>query len=250
MLHFRSSTEKRKCQDSQWSFSHSAVAKLVGNAFLVTGDADIYKSNSKAAENVCFLIPAELREFIVMEWSRGNLSVFITFLLTEEAKQLSHHLIQSEFASELLPSALSSMCPLSLILVSHWLRICHISQGDQEIHLASPRSFLPFLFLFVFYQTRCAFSRCRWSRCQVSCCSKWKKWRSHMTTELLLSSRILVKVKDQALVGGVVVNLHLLLLAPRNLFWSAMLLPSNMLCVWKTECSCSVVCLLPSASWM
>lgn len=158
MLHFRSSAEKRKCQDSRWSFSHSAVAKLVGNAFLVTGDADIHKSNSKAAENVCFLIPAELREFVLMEWSQGNLSVFITFLLMENAKQLSHHLMLSEFASELLPNDLTSRCPLSLILVSHWLRICHIRQGAQEIHLASPRSFLPFLFLLVFFQTRCAFS--------------------------------------------------------------------------------------------
>lgn len=52
-----------------------------------------------------------------------------------------------------------------------------------------------------------------------------------MATELLLSSRTLVKSKDQALVGGVVVNLQLLLLAPPNLFWSTMLLPSNMLCV-------------------
>lgn len=67
MLRFRSSTGKRKCQDSQWSFSDSAVAKFVGNAFLVAGDADIYNGNSKAAENLCFLIPAELREFLLME---------------------------------------------------------------------------------------------------------------------------------------------------------------------------------------
>lgn len=88
-----------------------------------------------------------------MGWSQGNLSVFITSPLMEEAKQLPCHLTQSEFTSELLPNDLPSRCPLSLILVSHWLRICHISQGDQEIHLASPRSLLPFLFLLVFYQT-------------------------------------------------------------------------------------------------
>lgn len=123
MLHFRSSTEKRKCQDSLWSFNHIAVAKLVGNAFLVAGDADIYKGNSEAAENVCFLIPAELREFILMERSQGNLSEFITFPLMEEANQLSHHLRQPEFTSKLLPNDLPARCPLSLI--SHRLRICH-----------------------------------------------------------------------------------------------------------------------------
>lgn len=158
MLGFRSSTEKRKCQESRWSFSRSAVAKFVGNAFLLAGDADISKGNSKAAENVCFLIPAELREFILTEWSQGNLSVLITFSLMEEAKQLSQHLRQPEFASKLLPSDLPARCPLSLILVSHWLRICHISQGDQDIYLASARSLLPFLFLLVFHRTRCAFS--------------------------------------------------------------------------------------------
>lgn len=88
------------------------------------------------------------------------------------------------------------------------------------------------------------------SRWQVCCCSRWQEWQSHMATELLLSSRTLVKVKDQAVVAGVVVNLQLLLLAPPNLFWSTMLLPFNMLCVWKTECGCSVVCLLSSASRM
>lgn len=88
------------------------------------------------------------------------------------------------------------------------------------------------------------------SRWQVSCCSRWQEWQSHVAAELLLSSRTLVKAKDQALVAGVVVNLQLLLLAPPNLFWSTMLLPSNMLCVWKTECGCSVVCLLSSASRM
>lgn len=138
--------------------SQFAVAKFVGNAFLMVGNADIYKGNSKAAENVCILIPAELREFTLMEWSQGNLSVFITFPLMEEAKQLSHHLRQSEFASKLLPNDLSARRPLSLILVSHWLRICHISQSDQDIELASPRSLLPFLFLLVFHWTRCAFS--------------------------------------------------------------------------------------------
>lgn len=112
----------------------------------------------KAAEIVCFHIPAELREFILMEWSQGNLSVFITFPLLEEAKQLSHHLRQSEFASELLPSDLPATGPLSLILVSLWLRTCHITQGDQEKHLASARSLLPFLFRLVFHWTRCAFS--------------------------------------------------------------------------------------------
>lgn len=86
------------------------------------------------------------------------------------------------------------------------------------------------------------------SRRQVSCCSRWQEWQSHMATELLLSSRTPVKAKDQGLVADVVVNLQLLLLAPPNLFWSTM--PSNMLCVWKTECSCSVVCLLSSASRM
>lgn len=77
MLRFRSSTEKRKCQESRWSFSHRAVAKFVGNAFLVAGDADIYEGNSKVIESVCFLIPAELREFILIERSLSNLSVFI-----------------------------------------------------------------------------------------------------------------------------------------------------------------------------
>lgn len=52
-----------------------------------------------------------------------------------------------------------------------------------------------------------------------------------MVTELLLSTRTSVKVKDQALIGGVAVNLQLLLLASLNLFWSAKLLPSNMRCV-------------------
>lgn len=193
---FRSSTEKRKCQDSQWSFSHGAVAKFVGNAFLMAGNADIYKGNSKAAENVCFLNPAELREFTLMEWSQGNLSVFITFPLMEEAKQQSHHLGQSEFTSKLLPSDLPDRCPLSLILVSHWLRICHISQGDQEIHLASARSLLPFLFLLVFHRTRCAFSgevdfrlavapddRNGKATLQLSyCCSQghWQRWKTRL----------------------------------------------------------------------
>lgn len=88
------------------------------------------------------------------------------------------------------------------------------------------------------------------SRWRVSCCSRWQEWQSHMATELLLSSRTAVKARGQALVAGLVMNLQLLLLAPPNLFWSMMLLPSNMLCVWKTECSCSVVCLLSSASRM
>lgn len=87
MLCFRSSTEKRKCQESRWSFNHSAIDKFVGNAILVAGDADIYEGNSKAIETVCFLIPAKLREFMLMEWSQSNLSVFITFSLMEEAKQ-------------------------------------------------------------------------------------------------------------------------------------------------------------------
>lgn len=112
------------------------------------------KAIQKAAENIWFLIPAKLREFILMECSQGNLSVFITFPLMEEAKQLSHHLRQPEFASKLFTSDLPAKCPLSLILVSHWLRIC--DQGDLEIHLA--RSLLPFLFLLVFHQTRCVFS--------------------------------------------------------------------------------------------
>lgn len=88
------------------------------------------------------------------------------------------------------------------------------------------------------------------SRWRVSCCSRWQEWQSHMATELLLSSRTAVKARGQPLVAGLVMNLQLLLLAPPNLFWSTMLLPSNMLCVWKTECSCSVVCLLSSASRM
>lgn len=158
MLRFRSSTEKRKCQESWWSFSHSAVAKFVGNAFLVAGDADIYKGNSKAGENVFFLIPAELREFILIEWSQGNLSVFITFPLMEEAKQLSHRLRQSWVRFKTAPQWSASQMPSLIDLVSHWVRICHISHGDQEIHLASARSLLLFLFLLVFHRTRCAFS--------------------------------------------------------------------------------------------
>jgi len=98
MLCFRSSTVKRKCQESRWSFIHSATAKFVGNAFLVAGDADIYEGNLKAIENVCFLIPAELREFILTERSQSNLSVVITFSLTEEANNLSRHVRESEFA--------------------------------------------------------------------------------------------------------------------------------------------------------
>lgn len=47
--------------------SQLAVAKFVENAFLMAGNADIYKGNSKAAENVSILIPAELREFTLME---------------------------------------------------------------------------------------------------------------------------------------------------------------------------------------
>lgn len=132
MLRFRSSTEKRKCHDSRWSFSHSAVAKFVGNAFLVAGDADIYNGNSKPAENVCFLIPAELIEFILTEWSQGNLSVFITFPLMEEAKHLSHHLRQAEFSSKLLPNDLPARCLLSQILVYHWLRICYIAKVTKR----------------------------------------------------------------------------------------------------------------------
>lgn len=58
---------KRKCQESRWSLSHSAIAKRVGNAFLVADDADICKGNLKAIDSVCFLIPAELREFTLTE---------------------------------------------------------------------------------------------------------------------------------------------------------------------------------------
>lgn len=196
MSRFGSSTGKTKCQDSQWSFSDSAVAKFVGNAFLVAGNADIYKGNSKAVENLCFLIPAELREFILMEWSQGNLSVFITFPLMGEAKWLSHHLRQSEFTSKLLPNDLPATCPLLLILVSHWLRTCHTSQGNQEKHLALARSLLPFLFLLVFHRTRCAFSgevdvrlavapddrngKATW---QLSyCCPQghWQRWKTRL----------------------------------------------------------------------
>lgn len=46
--------------------------------------------------------------------------------------------------------------PPSLIVVSQWLVIYHITQGDQEI--ASAKSLLPFLFLLVFHRTRSAVS--------------------------------------------------------------------------------------------
>lgn len=49
-----------------------------------------------------------------------------------------------------MPSLIDPSIPLAEDL-SH-------SQGDQEIHLASARSLLLFLFLLVFHQTRCAFS--------------------------------------------------------------------------------------------
>lgn len=67
--------------------SQCYIAKFVGNTLLAVGDADIYEGNSKAVESVCFLIPAELREFTLTEQSLSNLSVFITFSLMEEAKQ-------------------------------------------------------------------------------------------------------------------------------------------------------------------
>lgn len=63
------------------------MAVFVGNTLLVAGDADIYKGNSVAMENVCFLIPAELREFMLAEWSQTTMLEFITVSLMEKAKQ-------------------------------------------------------------------------------------------------------------------------------------------------------------------
>lgn len=114
MLRFRNSTEKRKCQDSQWSFSCSAVAKFIGNAVLMAGNADIYKGNSKAAENTCFLNPAELREFTLMESSQGNLSVFITFPLRR--RQSNCHITLDSLTSLQNCSPMTSQ-PDAL---SHW----------------------------------------------------------------------------------------------------------------------------------
>jgi len=63
------------------------MAKFVGNTILVAGDADIYKADSKAIENVCLLIPVEIREFLLTEWSQTILLEFITFSPMEKAKQ-------------------------------------------------------------------------------------------------------------------------------------------------------------------
>lgn len=43
------------------------MAKFLGNMLLVAGNGDIYKDDSKAIENVCLLIPVELREFLLTE---------------------------------------------------------------------------------------------------------------------------------------------------------------------------------------
>lgn len=55
------------------------MAKFLGNMLLVAGNDDIYKDDSKAIENVCLLIPVELREFLLTEWSQTILLEFITF---------------------------------------------------------------------------------------------------------------------------------------------------------------------------
>jgi len=85
------------------------------------------------------------------------------------------------------------------------------------------------------------------SRCQVSLCSRWQEWQSwaaNWDTVVLQDTG-----KNKRLGSGCWCRYKPTASAP-NLFWSTVLLPLNMLCVWKTEWSCSVVCLLYSASWM